>query len=337
MRRRPPRRRRDRPPRSRRARDAARRGLRRAGALAERGAREFFADGCPQRAAAISYYAMLSLFPLAILTVAAFGLVVDDEVARARVIGFLLDQLPLRQGQGRLELQRTLQQVTAQAGGFGTAGLIGLVLTSSAVMGAIRQALNAAWDTHDKRPFLQAKAIDVVFVLAFGALTGISTVLALTVQVGSALVDDLAGSASAVAAVAAVLLRLGRLVPVVLMAAVFTALYRFAPATRTRLRDVWPGVVVATAGFELARTGFGLYLATVADYGTVYASLATVVAFLAFVFVAASVMLFGAEVASEWPRVRKGASDEGERAARSARRRVLEWAKGLVVRADGGS
>jgi membrane protein len=336
MRRRPPRRRRDSPPRGRRARDAARRGLRRAGALAERGTSEFFADGCPQRAAAISYYAMLSLFPLAILTVAAFGLVVDDEVARARVIGFLLDQLPLRQGQGRLELQRTLQQVTGQAGGFGTAGLIGLVLTSSAVMGAIRQALNAAWDTHDTRPFLQAKAVDIVFVLAFGGLTGLSTVLALAVQVGSALVDDLARSASAVGAIAAALLRLGRLVPVLLMAGVFAALYRFAPATRTRMRDVWPGVVVATAGFELARTAFGLYLATVANYGTVYASLATVVAFLAFVFVAANVMLLGAEVASEWPGVRSDATANGDASAPPAARRLLEWAKALVVRSDGG-
>ncbi len=324
--------------RSRRQRGAAateliRRGLGHAATLAERSLSEFFADGCLQRAAAVSYYALLSLFPLAIVTVAAFGLVVDDQIARARVIGFVLDQLPLREGRGRTELQQTLRQVTTQAGGFGVAGLLGMVVTSSAVMGSIRQALNAAWDAVDTRPFLQAKVVDVVFVVGFGALTAASMSLDLVGQLATSLVKDLDASPSVAAAVVAALLHLGRLVPVLLMIVVFTALYRFAPSRGTRLRDIWPGVLVATAGFELARSGFGFYLTTIADYGAVYASLATVVAFLVFVFVAAVVLLLGAEAASEWPGVRRGDADADAGAdAGPLGRRVWGLLKGLVVR-----
>jgi membrane protein len=323
-------------PRAAAAADRIRRGLGHAAMLGERSISEFFADGCPQRAAAVSYYALLSLFPLAIVTVAAFGLVVDDEVARSRVIGFVLDQLPLREGRGRTELQRTLRQVTAQAGGFGIVGLIGMVFTSSAVMGSIRQALNAAWDAVDTRPFLQAKLVDLLFVLGFGALTAASMTLDLVGQLATSLVDDLDASPSPAAAVAAMLLRLGRLVPVLLMLMVFAALYRFAPSRGTRLRDVWPGVLVATAGFELARTGFAFYLGTIADYGTVYASLATVVAFLVFVFVAATVLLLGAEVASEWPSVRRRDAD-ADAGSPPLGRRIWGAAKGLAVRTDQGA
>jgi deazaflavin-dependent oxidoreductase (nitroreductase family) len=316
------------------ASERVRRGLRHAATLGERSISEFFADGCPQRAAAISYYALLSLFPLAIVTVAAFGIVVDDHVARSRVINFVLDQLPLREGRGRTELQRTLRRVTGQAGGFGVAGLLGMVLTSSAVMGSIRQALNTAWDAVDTRPFLQAKLIDILLVLGFGVLTAASIALDLVGQLATSVVEHLDASPSLAAAVAAVLLRLGRLVPVLLMLVVFTALYRVVPVRGTRLRDIWPGVLLATVGFELARTGFAYYLAVVADYGAVYASLATVVAFLVFVFVAATVLLLGAEAASEWPAVRSGEADAGAD-SEPLGRRIRNAAKGLVVRTDG--
>jgi uncharacterized BrkB/YihY/UPF0761 family membrane protein len=50
----------------------------------------------PPARCGISYYALFALFPLAILTVAVFGLIVDDDRSRARVIDAILDRLPLR-------------------------------------------------------------------------------------------------------------------------------------------------------------------------------------------------------------------------------------------------
>jgi len=66
-------------------------------ATARRASAGFFADQAPQSAAAISYYALLSLFPLAILMVTAFSLVADDAVARARVVDLVLTNVPLRE------------------------------------------------------------------------------------------------------------------------------------------------------------------------------------------------------------------------------------------------
>jgi membrane protein len=106
-----------------------------------------------------------------------------------------------------------------------------------------------------------------------------------------------------------ILIDAGRIVPLVIALVIFAGLFRLIPARRQRLRDVWPGVLVAAIGYELAKYGFAIYLTHFANYGAVYASLGSVIAFLIFVFVAANIALLGAEVGSEWRHVRAGEYD----------------------------
>lgn len=264
---------------------------------------EFFADGCLQRAAAISYYSLLSLFPLTIVLVAVFGIVVDDDAARRRVIEFVLDNVPLREDGGRADLESLLQAVTAGRGGFGVFGVVGLLFAASAVMGAIRHALNAAWEVTDKRPPLRAKAIDLLMVLLTGVVIAGSLVMTLGVRFTASLGDQL-GEPGALAHDA--ILLAGRLVPALVGFVVCAFVFAVLPAHdgRRRVRDMWPGVVVAVVGFEVAKAGFSFYLENAANYGAVYASLGGIVAFLVFIFVTANLFLLGAEAASEWPGVR---------------------------------
>jgi membrane protein len=277
------------------------RGLAHLAQLIEQAVREFFRDGCSQRAAAISFYALFSLFPLAILSVAVLGVVANDDHVRRRVISFVLDNLPLEQRQGRADLQHLLVQVTSGVTGFGILGLVTLLFSASGVMGAIRHALNAAFDARDARPPVQAKLFDILGVLGFGALVTLSFALTLADQ----LTAHVGGSVGHLAT------SLGRLTPLAIAFVVFAIMFNVVPAKRQRVRDTWPGVIVAAVGYELAKTGFALYLGHFAHYGAVYASLGSIIAFLVFVYVAASVALLGAEVASEWPAVRAGHYDGG--------------------------
>src|SRR3954464_2730475 len=157
--------------------------IRRVGQLAEHGVTEFFRDGCPQRAAAISFYALFSVFPLAILCVAVLGLVANDADVRKQVVSFLLDNLPLSADQGRRELEKLLLQVTRDVAGFSALGVLTLLFAASGVMGAIRQALNAAFDTPEDRPPAQAKLWDLLMVLAFGVLVTLSFALTLVDEI----------------------------------------------------------------------------------------------------------------------------------------------------------
>jgi membrane protein len=289
--------------------------------VAVRAVAEFFDDGCPQRAAAISYYSLLSLFPLAIVVVAGLGLVLDDEEARGRVVDFVLRNVPLDAGEGRRDLERLLEEVTSGAGTVGIFGLVGLVITASAVMGAIRQALNAAWDVEDPRPFAQGKAIDLLLVLGFGAAVAASFALTLGLRLTASLSE----------ATNQLLAWTAQLVPVMLALAIFLVLFAVVPACTTRIRDTWPGALVAALGYEAAKTGFSVYLESFGRYDVVYASLGSVVAFLVFVFIAANVLLLGAEVAAEWPRVRDH-RDEPAAAGAPRGRRLVAFVRGLFVR-----
>src|SRR5687768_6446988 len=155
--------------------------------LADRSVTDFFRDGCTQRAAAISFYALFSLFPLAMLAATVLGLIVTDAEARTRVVDFVLDNLPLSEARARNDLEVLLLNVTRNVAGFGLLGLATLVFAASGVMGAIRHALNAAFDVEDPRPPAQAKAVDLLLVLAFGLVMILSLALTIAERVTESL------------------------------------------------------------------------------------------------------------------------------------------------------
>ncbi len=74
-----------------------------------------------------------------------------------------------------------------------------------------------------------------------------------------------------------------------------------------------PGALLAAAGFEILQYGFSAYLSNFANYNRVYGSLGAVIAALFFVYLNASVFLFGAEVASEYPPPATRAAPQPER------------------------
>ena len=293
----------------------------RARQLVKRSVVEHFDDRCPQLAASMSYYALFAVFPITILVVAGFGIVVGTDAARAEVVDLILDNLPVASDTGD-EIERALQDVTSSAGAFGLLGIAGLVFSASGLMGAIRNALNAAWDLDDRRPPLQGKLLDILLVLAVGIVVTLSLALSVLQDVLPTPEELLGPLGAAVPGLA---------VPIVLSFAVFAFLYRVVPATEVRLRDVWPGALVAALLYEAAKAGFSLYLSSFGNYSAVYGSIAAVIVALLFVFIASNLFLLGAEMAAEWPRVRAGlyeaeASDErslGERLRDLARRLIL--------------
>ncbi len=104
----------------------------------------------------------------------------------------------------------TLPPMLSAAGRFGVAGLL---LAASAVMGAVRQALNAAWDVAQPRPPLQDKLVDVLLVFATGVVISTSVAMTLAVQLVASLGKWLGGPGAL--APDAILLA-GRLVPALL-------------------------------------------------------------------------------------------------------------------------
>ena len=279
--------------------------------LVRQAIREFGADQCPQLAAGISYYVLFSIFPLALLLLAISGLVLANESLRADLVDNLFDALPLSEGEGREDLESAISGLTTGISVVGLVSIVGLMWSASGMMGALRRALNQAWDTDYKRSFLHGKLLDFGMVLSLGILMSLSVAATIFLQVARRVSDDLSDALGPLGSGATLSLEVvAVLVSLLLSFVTFMVLFKFVPSVKTRFRSIWPGALLAAVLFEGLKNGFAIYLRNFGNYDAVYGSLGTVVAFLFFVYVSANIMLLGAEMAAEWPRVIHGHYDD---------------------------
>ena len=273
--------------------------------LFQRSAAEYVRDDCGALAASISYYTLFSLFPLLIVVVAIAGLLIQDRGVQQDIVDEVLKNIPLNEGEGRDSVTNAVRDVAGTASGaLGILGLAGMAWAGSSLFGALRKALNTAFDDREsKRPFFQQKAIDLGLVLAlavfFLASIGATAFLriARTNSARLGALGDVADSAGPLWDLASYA------IPLVFSVIAFTALYCLVPSRLRSPRDVWPGAVVAALVFEIAKLGFSAYIENFTHYNLVLGSLGAIAVFLLWIYVSANIMLFGAEVASEFRQV----------------------------------
>ena len=110
---------------------------------------------------------------------------------------------------------------------------------------------------------------------------------------------------------------LGDILPFLFTALVVLFLYRILPHPRPRVREIWPGALVAAVGISIVRGGLDLYFDNLADFGALYGSLGALMALLLFVYGVSMVLVFGAEFAAEWSRLPE--DEETHRQVRAGR------------------
>ena len=357
--------------------------------LIRRTMQEYSADNCSHMAAAISYYVLFSIIPLAIFTISIFGLVAGEKLQEdvaEDVVGFLdvesgvpifePDQVAIEAqygaqafgevnealgkltdaekealqtefnkegmveiagfalGEDELSVRSdnavidTIRGVSRVSGALTIVGLVGMAWSASAMFGAIRKSLNIAWDTDVHRPVVQQKIIDLGMVLGLGALLGVSIGSTAALRTLQTLSDDALGPLSTGTGFFWSVLPF--FLPAIISFSVFMLIYRYVPNVRTSVRDVWPGALLAAVLFELLKNAFAIYIANFDSYAGAYGALGGILLFLLWTYLTANILLIGAEVASEYPRVLRGDYDEEE--AQPRERRGLEETVRRVVR-----
>lgn len=269
--------------------------------LVRRAVTEFVDDRCTQMASSISYWVFFSIFPLAIFLVTVLGQFLRDEGLRERVIDALLGVIPLAPVEGRRQIERVLDGVSTDVSLLGLVSILGLIWSASAMMTAIRTSVNVAWNHGYRRPAVRGKLVDILMVFVVGLLVVLSLVATTLMRIGAEVAE-----AISIIPLGWVWWLVGLLLPFVVSFVIFTLVYVFVPAVPVRMREVWPGALVAALLFELAKHGFAFYVTNFGNYNAIYGSLGAIIVFMVFIYLAANILLFGAEIASEWPRVRAG-------------------------------
>jgi membrane protein len=255
-----------------------------------------FTDRCTQYAAAIAYRVLFSLFPLTIALVSIFGLVLQDDELRQKVINELIDLLPVSQsGQGNI--QHSIEQIATPLSAIGLISLVALLWGATGMMASIRLGLEAAMKMDRGRPAARAKLVDFVLVAAAGVLVLIVVGLSAFGAFFSKLTERFTEWAG-IATPSGLLLRDG--VQLVAIGVTVLLLYRFVPARKLRRRGALAGAILTAVGVWGATKVLAIVFSDYSRYNLIYGSLAGVTTFLFFVYVVAWILLLGAEFAYAW-------------------------------------
>jgi membrane protein len=302
-----------------------------------RGVKGYGDDKCSSFAAGIAYYALLSIFPLAVFAVTLGGYILrNDPSAQERMINSLLNNLPLSSTEGRSSLYDALSAVTKGRAGLGLLGLLGAAYSASALFGAVRSALNVVFRVGRPRPFVQTKLFDLGMVFGLGLLMLLSLALTAVLAIARNFSSDWFGN---LAVLVEILLYIANIVlPPLVSAAVFIVLYKIVPHAEINWRHAVPGALIAAFAFEALKLGFAQYVAHFGNYDAVYGTLGFVIAFLFFAYLSAQIVLFGAEVTRSYIEVATGAAPAAAPAIpkrpMSLTERVEAMVKGLFVAPD---
>ena len=259
---------------------------------------EMVHDRGHREAAQIAFFATLSFIPLAMLLVGGFGLFLEDQDVRSRVVQVVFDNVPLSQESDRGRLERVVDDALDNTGRLGPISVVLLIVAASGVMGALRHAINQAWDIHTRPPIIRRKLLDLALVLGSATLVTFSLSLSATREAA----DDLGEEGWMVDLI-------GDALPFLFTIGVVLFLYRVLPSPRPKTREIWPGAVVAAALISITRGALELYFEYLADFGALYGSLGALMALLIFVYAVSLILVFGAEYASEWSRAPDDDSD----------------------------
>jgi membrane protein len=271
-------------------------------AILKRTVKEFQDDNLTDWAAALTYYGVMSLFPMLIVLVALLGLVGQEST-----IATMTDSLRAAGlNDVAKNVQGPLDEIVRHKGGAGALvgfGLLAALWSASGYVGAFTRAMNAIYEVREGRPFWKLRPLQVVITLATVLL--ISLVLIAVVVSGP--IAKAVGTAVGVGDTAVTVWGIAKwpVLLIVLMAMV-AGLYYIAPNVRQpRFRWVSPGGIVAVIAWILASAGFGLYVSNFGSYGKTYGTLGSVITFLVWMWISNLALLFGGELDSELERERE--------------------------------
>ncbi|MER5886236.1 YihY/virulence factor BrkB family protein [Streptomyces sp. NPDC001941] len=262
--------------------------------------REFQDDELGDRAATLTYYGVLSLFPAILVLVSLLGI-----AGRSATDTVLTNLKQLTPGSVRDIITQAVQQLQDRSGVGSVMAVVGLVLavwSASGYVAAFIRAANRVYDMPEGRPVWKVLPLRVALTVVLMVLAVASALIvvftgSLAAQAGRAL--GIGDSALTVWAVAK------WPVLVVLVTMMIAILYWASPNAKVRgFRWITPGSVLALLIWLAASAGFAFYVAGFATYNKTYGTLAGVIVFLVWLWLTNLAVLLGLEFDAETARQR---------------------------------
>jgi len=260
-----------------------------------RAGKSFLAHQLTDRAATLTYYAMMSLFPGLLVGVTLLGLFGQQGLVTSAT-NYLTDH-GLDGDTAKVVTKVLRNMVNASGGALGATLVISLLLAlngASGAFGAAGRALNLVYGVEESRGMARRKLTDLATALVVIVLFAV--VLA-SIFLGGQIADDLFGKIG-LGSTAASVWSYARW-PVALIAATvaYALVYGVAPNLQPRrIRWLTPGAAVGVTLWIVLSLGFSIYVRNFSSYGAVYGAFAAAIVLLLWLYLSANAFLFGAEI-----------------------------------------
>ena len=268
-------------------------------AAGKRAAKEYGNDILQDRAAALTYYGVLAIFPALLVLVSLLGLI--GKSATQPLITNLAQAAPSAVRQTLLDAVNHLQRSHGSAGVAAIVGIVAGLWSASSYIAAFMRASNAIYDVPEGRPAWKTLPIRLGVTIAMLVLLVAS---AFIVVVTGGLAQHV-GHVLGIGSVALTVWNIAKWPVLLLFVSLMLAiLYWASPNAKQGFRWLSPGSVIAVLGWLIASGLFALYVANFGHYNKVYGSIAGVIIFLIWMWISNSVVLLGAEFNAELQRGR---------------------------------
>lgn len=272
-------------------------------ATLKRSGAEFMEDGMTDWAAALTYYGLLSLFPMLIALVSIIGLFADPETTTEKLTEIVSNLGP---DAAASTFQGPVEGLTSNRGASGVTFVIGLALAiwaASGYIGAFGRASNVIFETREGRPFWKLKPVQLAMTLAMILILALLAIgLVMTGPVVRAVAEPLGIGSTAVEIWGYAKWP----VMICLVLLMFAVLFHFSPNVVTgRFRWFTPGAGVALIIWILASAGFAFYVGNFGSYNETYGTLGGFVVLLIWFWISNIAVLFGLELNSEIERAKE--------------------------------
>ncbi len=262
--------------------------------------KEFKDDELVDRAASLTYYGILSLFPALLVLVSVLGITGQSTTRQ------VLDNVQqLTPGAARDVIRNAVQQMEGRGGVGSVMAIVGLALavwSASGYVAAFIRTSNAVYDMPEGRPVwlvLPLRLVVTVVLMILAVVSALSVVFtgALARQAGKVLgIGDTAITVWSIAKWP---------VLVFLVSLMIAILYWASPNARVRgFRWITPGSFLALVIWMIASAGFAVYVANFASYNKTYGTFAGVIVFLVWLWITNVAVLLGLEFDAETARQR---------------------------------
>ena len=270
--------------------------------IAKKTLREFSKDQCPDQAAALTYFAVLSLFPAILALISVIGLFGDPQKTTSALLQIVSGFAPA-------ETVNTVSGTVEELASAPAAGLtlvLGLATalwSASGYVGAFGRAMNRVYEVDEGRPFVKLRGtMLVVTLLAVVIVAILAGMLVLSGPVAEAVggLIGLSGVFLAIWDIAKWPVMVGLIIVII------AVLYYATPNVKQpKFKWMSLGSGIALFIFLLASLGFGFYVGNFGNYNKTYGALGGVIVMLLWLWILNMSLLFGAEFDAEMERGRQ--------------------------------